>query len=125
MSKAFVFIWMLFNHVLDDYCLQGILATMKQKSWWEENYPNLMYKNDYIVALIMHSISWSFMILLPIAVYHNFNIDIGFIMTFIWNVIVHAFIDNLKANKLQINLIFDQTVHIFQIILTFMGLIFY
>lgn len=27
---------MIFMHIIDDYCLQGILASMKQKSWWTE-----------------------------------------------------------------------------------------
>ena len=36
MSLEFVFVWMLFMHVLDDFRLQGIMAEMKQKSWWEK-----------------------------------------------------------------------------------------
>ena len=42
---------MLYCHILDDFCLQGILASLKQKSWWEENYPNKLYKYDYIISL--------------------------------------------------------------------------
>ena len=39
---------MIFAHIVDDYYLQGILASMKQKSWWtkQEGYKSL-YKNDY------------------------------------------------------------------------------
>ena len=31
--EIFMLISMLFCHIIDDYCLQGILASMKQKSW--------------------------------------------------------------------------------------------
>ena len=61
---------MVFSHIVDDYYLQGKLALFKQKSWWEEKAPDEMYKHDYIVALMMHSFSWAFMIMLPIAVSH-------------------------------------------------------
>ena len=48
---------------------------MKQKKWWQENAPQKLYKYDYIVALIMHSMSWSFMIMLPIAIGVNFDVS--------------------------------------------------
>lgn len=59
MSRLFVLLAMIFCHIIDDYVLQtlGPLATMKQKKWWEENYPQKMYKYDYLVALLMHSMS--------------------------------------------------------------------
>lgn len=68
MSKAFIVLWMIFFHIVDDYYLQGWLASAKQKKWWEENAPQPLYKYDYIWALLMHSFSWAFMIMLPIAV---------------------------------------------------------
>ena len=71
--KIFILIVMLFFHIVDDYYLQGILAKMKQKKWWKENANNKKYKYDYIVALICHSFSWAFMIMLPIALFLNFN----------------------------------------------------
>ena len=37
---------MVFGHIVDDYYLQGILASMKQKSWWKENAPDKMYEKD-------------------------------------------------------------------------------
>ena len=43
---------MLFLHIVDDYYLQGFLASAKQKSWWEKNEPNKMYSKDYIIALL-------------------------------------------------------------------------
>ena len=115
MNKVFILLWMLFNHVLDDYFLQGCLANLKQKDWWQEHYPSDLYKNDYIMALFMHSLSWSFMIMLPIAAMQSFNIGIPFIALFISNIGIHMVVDNLKANVKAINLISDQIAHICQI----------
>lgn len=112
---------MIFAHIVDDYCLQGILASLKQKSWWEkqENYKPL-YKYDYIAALIMHAFSWSFMISLPI-LYLGFTKWI--VVAIILNTIVHGIVDDLKANKGKINLIIDQSIHIVQIIITWVLLV--
>ena len=111
--------WMLFMHIVDDYYLQGILAKMKQKSWWKENAPQDIYKKDYIVALIMHSISWAFCIMLPLAVYLKFETNWVFGVCFIVNVVIHALVDNMKANNKTINLVQDQTCHLLQIWFTF------
>lgn len=120
MSKEFVFIFMIFCHIIDDYKIQSPLLNMlKQKSWWEENAPDPLYKNDYIMGLIMHSLSWSFMVILPIAIYYKFNISIVSVIIFIINAFVHGFVDNLKANCNKINLITDQLIHIIQIIALF------
>ena len=118
MIKAFVFLSMIFAHIVDDYYLQGWLASAKQKKYWEENYPE-MYKRDYIVALIMHSMSWAFMIMLPIAIFFQFQIPLKFIIIWIVNATIHGFVDNLKANLFKINLIQDQSIHMMQIIITF------
>ena len=119
MSIGFVILAMIFCHIVDDYYLQGVLASMKQKKWWtkQDQYKS-KYKHDYIVALIMHSFSWGFMIMLPIAIKNNFQIDIAFIIIFAINVIVHGIVDNLKANKLKINLVQDQILHMVQIFIT-------
>ena len=109
---------MIFCHIVDDYYLQGWLASAKQKKWWQENAPQKLYKYDYIVALIMHSMSWSFMIMLPIAMSMLFNIPTMFLIVFICNAIIHGVVDNLKANKLKINLITDQSIHLLQIVIT-------
>lgn len=118
MSKAFAVLLMVFFHITDDYYLQGWLASAKQKKYWQENAPEKMYKYDYIWALLMHSVSWSFMIMLPIAVINGFDIGIAFLVAFIINSAVHAFVDNLKANKRKINLWIDQIIHLCQIALT-------
>lgn len=119
-DNIFILLSMIFLHIIDDYKLQGILASMKQKKWWrEQNEYNSLYKNDYIIALVEHSFSWSFMIMLPIAVILHFNVG-WWLIAYIINMVIHAFVDNLKANKLKINLVIDQLVHIVQIIITWM-----
>ena len=120
MNGLFVLLSMMFCHIVDDYYLQGKLALFKQKSWWEKNAPDEMYKHDYIVALMMHSFSWAFMIMLPVAVSQSFDIGTGFAAMFVVNTAVHAIVDHLKANKRKINLVTDQSIHISQIIVTFL-----
>ena len=118
MNTLFMFWLMIFMHIIDDYKLQGILASFKQKQWWKENAPDKLYEYDYIWALLIHSFSWSFMIMLPIAYVMNFNITGLFSIVFIANVLIHAFVDDLKANRKKINLIQDQTFHLIQICIT-------
>lgn len=118
--NIFILLSMLFMHIVDDYYLQGILASMKQKAWWkkQESYKDF-YKYDYIVALIMHSFSWAFMVMMPIAFVMSFSITIGFAVVILINTIVHCIVDNLKANKMKINLVQDQSIHVGQIVATF------
>lgn len=125
MSNAFILLWMLFFHIVDDYYLQGWLASAKQKEWWrkQENYSE-KYKSDYAMALYMHSFSWAFMIMLPLAYHLNFNLDVFFIGAFFVNCVVHMITDNAKANSHIINLVEDQFIHIVQIILTFVLVVF-
>ena len=118
MSEGFVLLLMIFCHVVDDYYLQGWLASAKQKKWWEENAPEKLYKNDYICALLMHSFSWSFMIMLPIAYFQSFRISLLHLIVFYVNIVIHAVVDDLKANKRTINLWTDQIIHVVQIYLT-------
>ena len=118
MNGLFVFLSMVFCHIVDDYYLQGKLALFKQKSWWEEKAPDEMYKYDYIVGLMMHSFSWAFMVMLPVAVSQSFDIGAGFAAMFVVNTAVHAMVDDLKANKRKINLVKDQLIHAGQIALT-------
>ena len=102
--KIFILISMIFCHIVDDYYLQGWLASAKQKFWWTKNAPNKLYKNDYLMALFCHSFSWSFMIQLPILIYSFYtHLFIWNILLFIINLIIHMFIDNLKRKaKLKI-----------------------
>lgn len=117
MILAFLGLAMIFCHIVDDYYLQGWLANGKQKSWWEKNAPDQLYKNDYLMALLMHAFSWSFMIMVPLMLHSNFNLNWMLIFIPI-NTIIHAIVDDLKANKHKLNLIQDQSIHLLQIIIT-------
>lgn len=59
-----ILLLMLLCHIIDDFVLQPIcLSKLKQKDWWEKHiYENVMYKDDYKMALFIHSMSWSIMI---------------------------------------------------------------
>lgn len=113
-----VLILMLFAHIVDDFYLQGILASMKQKGWWKEKAPDKLYKHDYIVALIIHALSWAIMITLPILFVSAWNPHWAVYLMLGVNLTIHAVVDNLKANKKKINLIADQSIHFVQIIVT-------
>lgn len=114
---------MIFCHIADDYYLQGILAKLKQKFFWKMNAPDKMYEYDYIIALIMHSLSWSFMVMLPLLVNFDFYPPALFFVLYAVNTAVHSIVGDLKANKRQINLIADQSIHIVQILATLLLLV--
>ena len=124
--SVLILLCMFFMHIVDDYYLQGILASMKQKSWWEKNAPDPLYKNDYKIALVEHAFSWTFMMMLPAIIYTAIigtMLPVWFIVVFfILNVTIHALVDNAKANEKTINLIQDQSVHFIQIICTWLAL---
>lgn len=113
---------MFFLHVVDDYYLQGVLAKLKQKSWWQENAPEPLYKDDYILSLFIHAFSWSFVITLPWFIIAALTMDTGLciflIISYFINTGIHGFVDHLKANEHIINLIEDQSYHFYQIIIT-------
>jgi len=121
-QRLLILFIMIFCHLIDDYKLQGILANMKQRQWWKENANKYLYRNDYKMALIEHAFSWSFMITLPFLVIsfiqNNSFLMILLIISYFINTAIHAFIDNLKANKYVINLVEDQFAHLVQIICT-------
>jgi hypothetical protein len=121
MTNLIILAAMLFCHIIDDYYLQGILASMKQKNWWVKNAPDDLYKKDYIMALFMHSFSWAFMIMLPILVHGLSSIVWNLYVPFlIVNCVIHMVVDNLKANMLKINLVQDQSIHMLQIFITWL-----
>ena len=110
-----ILVSMIFCHIIDDYVLQApCLCNLKQKSWWQKNAPNLNYRYDYLVGLLMHSISWSFMIMLPIIIFLKGELNwLWFLFPF--NTIIHMRVDDLKANKGRLNLVEDQAIHLIQI----------
>lgn len=118
-----VLVSMMFCHIIDDFKLQaGVLNNLKQKSYWEKEAPNPMYKYDYIVALIEHAFSWTCSIHIPVLIYclatHTHKDAIVYVVVFIFDWVVHAIVDNAKANQHKINLIQDQIIHFMQIFLT-------
>ena len=126
MSKILLLLTMIFMHIVDDYYLQGWLASAKQKSWWKQNAPDELYKHDYIMALFMHGFSWAFMIMIVPSLYalsHTTNISVvsgQVVLVFIINLFVHMATDHDKANLKKINLIQDQVMHLAQIIWTWL-----
>ena len=121
--KVLVLIAMIFCHIVDDYYLQGWLASAKQQSWWEKNAPDELYKYDYIAALFMHSFSWTFMIMLTPTIYVLLVGGIWNPVVFVANLVIHMIVDDMKANKKKINLIQDQAIHMIQIVATWCGMI--
>lgn len=116
--KVFLLLSMLMCHVIADWVIQGELAREKQQRWWMKNYPDILYKNDWIAALITHSFAWSFMMLLPMFVYALYYKHPLCIPVLIINTIIHFEVDHLKANKFKINLVVDQAAHVLQIVLS-------
>lgn len=115
---------MILLHIIDDFVLQPIcLSKLKQKSFWETYVKdNERYKFDYKVALVIHALSWSIMIHLPLMVIGVS--EYGILLSVILNTFIHAWIDDEKANKLNITLFEDQFIHLIQIGITWAFLIF-
>lgn len=115
-----IFCLMILLHIIDDFVLQPIcLSKLKCKEVWEDankRYNN-MYKNDYVMALLIHALSWSIMIHLPLMFLMNVD-DAALAISIIINMFVHLIVDDLKANHRKINLICDQSIHFVQIIWT-------
>ena len=138
----FIFALMILLHIIDDFVMQPVcLSKLKQKSWWENNVrPNVsdeewhMYKEDYRMALIVHSVSWSIMVTLPFLliaareflsngyVFDHIPRDSATIVLIILNAIGHFMVDNAKANKKTMGLWEDQIIHFFQILTVFIVL---
>lgn len=126
MKMILILLAMIFCHIVDDYYLQGWLASAKQKSWWEKNAPEKLYRNDCIMALLMHSFSWSFMIMMPVIAYlliGGVGLREWIVIPYFVNMAIHCIVDDLKANKRRINLIQDQCIHLLQILATWAALV--
>lgn len=124
---CYIFLAMVFFGIVDDFYLQGKLCDLKQKKWWEDNYPDDMYSDDYKCSLLIHSFSWSFMVMLPVIFYvhylelTDYGTDLMYVVIVCLiglNTVIHYLIDDIKANKLKIDLWTDQFLHLFQILLS-------
>lgn len=113
-----VFLLMIAMHVIEDFHLQGRMADMKQKSWWEE-YP-LQYRGDYVPVLMLHGMEWSILVSLPLLLITGLNVPGIVLLGIVINGFVHAIVDDLKANRFLINLETDQSIHILQILLIYL-----
>lgn len=121
MLQLFLFICSIFLHIVDDFRLQGFMATMKQKSYWKDAGPK--YRLDYVVALLVHGFSWAFTVAIPyiiadVIIHHGLTSTLitNVVINFACNGILHACIDDLKANRKITNLIQDQLLHVMQLI---------
>jgi len=119
-------------HIIEDFHLQGIMASMKQKSWWFEQFakvsaeqpdremPDIMrkYGKDYIIVLILHGMEWSICVSLPALILGDISLPLAATLAVVVIMgLIHALIDDLKANRLVINLWADQLLHMIQLIL--------
>ena len=129
MYKILLLLAMIFLHIVDDYYLQGWLASAKQKSWWKQNASDELYKYDYIMALFMHSFSWAFMIMIVPSVYalittaNVTTASLAIALVFLTNMSIHMTVDNAKANLKKINLVQDQLLHLVQITATWLSFV--
>lgn len=129
--KIFILIAMILLHIVEDFHLQGILANMKQKSWWDKQIIDFppkkanKYRKDYIISLIIHSLENSIFITLPIIIndlYYTFTVNKDNSLWITWMIYIwlnsyyHYLIDDLKCNKMKINLIIDQLLHLVMIV---------
>ena len=109
-------------HIFADFHLQGILANLKQKDWWNKQletyspHEKKFYSHDYLVGLIVHSFEWTFFFMIPVFFVES-NI-LYIVIAFVLNLTVHAIVDGLKCNLRIINLVHDQTPHTIQILIT-------
>lgn len=127
MNKILILVWMLLMHCVEDFGLQpmGICGQTKRKSWWKKQpeYKSL-YKNDYLIALIVHSFVWGCFVMTPIYVYNHFIFSGVILSLLIINVLIHTIVDHLKANLGILNLVQDQLIHLFQLVLAWLIILF-
>lgn len=119
MGVSLTFMLMLLAHLVADYTLQGWLADGKQKKWWQKCFGGEVppkYSYDYVTALVCHALYWSLMVCAPLWW------SPLLIPAIALNTVFHAWVDDLKANKLEINLTQDQLLHVLQIVVTFIVL---
>ena len=137
--KIFILFLMLLMHYIEDFHLQGCLANLKQKKWWEKQMSDndmhshyalehSIYRNDYKMSLFAHSIENALFVMLPLIIdllitefiHYLQNTWILFIPSTILICVSHYLIDDLKANEMKINLVQDQLYHLGVILLIFL-----
>ncbi len=118
-------------HLIADYTLQGCLANLKQRKWWEEQIPKDMkepdrfamwerYKNDYQAALWCHGMYWSLVVCLPLLATGG----VAYAINALIHGAIHTVIDHAKANRHSLNLVQDQLLHCIQVCLIWVEWVF-
>lgn len=122
-----LFLLMVLLHIIDDFVLQPIcLSKLKQKAYWENDElgKKRLYCNDYKAALFIHGLSWSIMVHLPLMCMqfiYDYKLGVPCIcIGVLAHAVIHAYIDDIKANLHDINLIQDQLLHFAQLVSIFM-----
>ena len=119
MNNGILLLLIIFLHVLADFNMQSVIVQMKSK-YYSKKYDE-KYQFDYVMPLIGHSFQWSFMVNLPMtiaAIYTGTNfLEMFVCMSIVFNAVLHAGIDTLKANDHKTTLIQDQFYHMLQLIL--------
>ena len=113
-------------HILADFTLQGLFRDLKSWTWWGRMFDQLhlgndhrsLYRYDYLCALLLHALYWSLITYAPLIWFSDLS-DMAVVVLVVTNTVVHAAIDNEKANTGTINLWIDQTFHFVQIGATF------
>lgn len=118
----FVFSIIIIVHIIDDFILKrlGNFYNTKQKKFWEphnEEHNNKYYLN-YYARLVIHCISWSILVHLPILLLTQTPEIIIFVSSII-QAINHGIVDNEKCNRQELSLLEDQILHFVQLILIF------
>ena len=96
-------------HVIADFNLQGMLGDLKQREWWQKNYPDPKYSGDYRVAGTIHALAWAILTFLPFCQSPWYALAVAV------NAPIHYFVDDAKANRHIISLCEDQSAHLVQI----------
>ena len=114
---------MVLLHIIDDFVLQPVcLSKLKQKAYWENDElgKKRLYRNDYKAALFIHGLSWSIMVHLPLMCMqfiYDYELGIPYIcISVLLHAVIHAYIDDIKANSHNMNLIEDQLLHFTQLV---------
>lgn len=121
-----VLILMILIHVIADFHLQGIMAQMKQKSWWTEQIERApekdrkemreMYGHDHVPVLLLHGFEWTILVSLPILYLSDWTLPPIMWFFLFCMVAYHALFDHMKCNLDCINLVQDQFLHMLQIV---------
>ena len=144
-----VLFFMVLMHIIEDFHLQGIMGNMKMKSWWAKSFQKVYAKTDnpeqekwvkeyqkktqfdYVSVLLLHGFEWSMFIHIPVLAVYWFTQGVVFDSTFMYVLcavifiqgLVHSVVDDRKANRLGISLVTDQSIHLIQILVSYLILV--